>query len=74
VINWIKRHADIAWGSGFPLLTRQVLDNLLAMPEYHRFLRGRLHGLVLISHLPFVPAHRIAENQIFAEKDAEAGF
>ncbi len=61
VINWISDTQTLPGGADFRLLTRQVLDNLLAMPEYHRFLRGMVAWLGFKSViLPFVPAQRIA--------------
>ena len=42
-------------------MTRQVVDNLIAMPEYHRFLRGMVPWLGFKSViLPFRPQTRIA--------------
>lgn len=61
VINRISDTQTLPGGADFRLLTRQVLDNLLAMPEYHRFLRGMVAWLGFKSViLPFVPAQRIA--------------
>ena len=61
IINQISDTQTLPGGADFRLLTRQVLDNLLAMPEYHRFLRGMVAWLGFKSViLPFIPAPRIA--------------
>ncbi len=61
LINKIGDTQTLPGGADFRLLTRQVLDNLLAMPEYHRFLRGMVAWLGFKSViLPFSPPPRIA--------------
>ena len=61
VINKIGDTRTIPGGADFRLMTRQVVDNLIAMPEYHRFLRGMVPWLGFKSViLPFHPQTRIA--------------
>lgn len=44
----------------FRLLSRQVVDSLKSMPEYHRFLRGMISWVGFRSIIiPFTPKHRI---------------
>lgn len=69
LINRISDTQTLPGGADFRLLTRQVLDNLLAMPEYHRFLRGMVSWLGFKSViLPFTPAQRIAGKSKYSFK------
>ncbi|MHC1773082.1 MAG: glycosyltransferase family 2 protein [Flexilinea sp.] len=69
LINRIGDTQTLPGGADFRLLTRQVLDNLLAMPEYHRFLRGMVAWLGFKSViLPFTPAQRIAGKSKYSFK------
>ena len=56
-------------GADFRLITKQVLDNLLAMPEYHRFLRGMVSWLGFRSVvIPFHPEERLAGESKYSLK------
>lgn len=56
-------------GADFRLISRQVLENLLGMPEYHRFLRGMISWLGFRSViLPFTAAPRLAGESKYSLK------
>ena len=61
VINRVGDTKTIPGGADFRLLNRKALDSLIAMPEYHRFLRGMVSWIGFRSViLPFTPNERIA--------------
>jgi dolichol-phosphate mannosyltransferase len=61
LINKIGDTRTIPGGADFRLMSRQVLENLIAMPEYHRFLRGMVPWLGFKTViLPFQVQDRIA--------------
>ncbi len=69
LINHLSDTETLPGGADFRLLTRQVLENLLAMPEYHRFLRGMISWMGFRSViLPFVPEKRIAGKSKYSLK------
>ena len=69
IINKISDTHTIDGGADFRLLSRKVLDNLLAMPEYHRFLRGMVSWLGFSTIiLPFTPEKRIAGESKYSFK------
>jgi len=61
LINFIGDTHIQPGGADFRLLSRQVVEELQAMPEYHRFLRGMVAWLGFKSIiLPFQPPDRLA--------------
>lgn len=69
LINQIGDTKTLPGGADFRLITRQVLDNLLAMPEYHRFLRGMVSWLGFRSVvIPFHPEERLAGESKYSLK------
>jgi len=69
LINQIGDTKTLPGGADFRLITKQVLDNLLAMPEYHRFLRGMVSWLGFRSVvIPFHPEERLAGESKYSLK------
>ena len=69
LINQIGDTKTLPGGADFRLITKQVLDNLLAMPEYHRFLRGMVSLLGFRSVvIPFHPEERLAGESKYSLK------
>lgn len=61
LINFIGDTHIQPGGADFRLLSRQVVEELQAMPEYHRFLRGMVAWVGFKSIiLPFQPPNRLA--------------
>ncbi|MDX9863657.1 MAG: glycosyltransferase family 2 protein [Anaerolineaceae bacterium] len=61
LINFIGNTHIQPGGADFRLLSRQVVEELQAMPEYHRFLRGMVAWVGFKSIiLPFQPPERLA--------------
>lgn len=61
LINFIGDTHIQPGGADFRLLSRQVVQELQAMPEYHRFLRGMVAWVGFKSIiLPFQPPNRLA--------------
>jgi polyisoprenyl-phosphate glycosyltransferase len=61
LINFIGNTRIQPGGADFRLLSRQVVAELQAMPEYHRFLRGMVAWVGFKSIiLPFQPPERLA--------------
>lgn len=61
LINFIGNTHIQPGGADFRLLSRQVVEELQAMPEYHRFLRGMVAWVGFKSIiLPFQPPQRLA--------------
>jgi polyisoprenyl-phosphate glycosyltransferase len=61
LINFIGDTHIQPGGADFRLLSRQVVEELQAMPEYHRFLRGMVAWMGFKSIiLPFQPPDRLA--------------
>lgn len=61
ILNTISGTQIIPGAADFRALTRQAVDALKSMPEYHRFLRGMVAwiGFPMIT-LPYQPGERIA--------------
>jgi dolichol-phosphate mannosyltransferase len=61
IINQLGDTKITPGAADFRLMSRQVVDALMQMPEYHRFLRGMIAWIGYKSIiLPFVPSERIA--------------
>lgn len=61
LINSISRTQVLAGAADFRALTRQAVDALKSMPEYHRFLRGMVAWIGYPTViLPYQPAERIS--------------
>lgn len=61
IINKIGDTRTLPGGADFRLLDREALDSLIAMPEYHRFLRGMVAWIGFRSViLPFEVPPRLA--------------
>jgi dolichol-phosphate mannosyltransferase len=64
VINLLGDTKITPGSADFRLMSRQVVDTLKRMPEYHRFLRGMIAWIGYKSIiLPFTPSARIAESK-----------
>lgn len=69
LLNKISDTNTLPGGADFRLITHQVLENLLAMPEYHRFLRGMISWLGFKSVIiPFTPPPRLAGQSKYSLK------
>ncbi len=69
LLNKISDTNTLPGGADFRLISRQVLENLLGMPEYHRFLRGMISWLGFRSViLPFTTAPRLAGESKYSLK------
>ncbi|MBI9049731.1 MAG: glycosyltransferase family 2 protein [Anaerolineaceae bacterium] len=56
-------------GADFRLLTREVVEAINEMPEYHRFLRGMVSWVGFTSSiLPFTPSQRLAGKSKYSLK------
>ncbi len=68
-INRIGDTQTTPGAADFRLLDRKVLDNLLKMPEYHRYLRGMVAWLGFKTViLPYTPEERIAGKSKYSFK------
>lgn len=69
IINKISDTRTLPGSADFRLMNRQALDALIAMPEYHRFLRGMVSWIGFKSViLPFEVPERIAGESKYSLK------
>ena len=68
-INWFGNQKIIPNAADFRLLSRRAVQALIAMPEYHRFLRGMVSWIGFNSTvLPFDPPPRIGGESKYTHK------
>lgn len=69
LINWIGNQKIVSNAADFRLLSRRAAEALIAMPEYHRFLRGMVSWIGFkTTVLPFDPPPRIGGQSKYTGK------
>jgi len=69
ILNWISDTKIVPGAADFRLISRQVVDSLKGMREYHRFLRGMVAWTGFkTAIIPYSPPERIAGQSKYSRK------